>query len=132
MSNWIDKLNASNKKRIRQRIEKLQQEKNQYHREYADRPWDIYQKAIESREEEIEQLQALANPKDMLRELEDFKDECKRLRKILAKVNYLAETVDPSNEIGFNNLKRLIGMTNSFTDEYVDEEFKAKAKAGTW
>lgn len=132
MSKWIDALNASNKARIQQSIEKLDGERKQFRREYNDRPWDTYQKAIESREKEIEELQSLLNPKDLIRELEDYKEEVTRLRRLLAKVNILADTMDPATEIAFNNQKQLTHMTNPYTSEFVEMEFKEKAKQGTW
>lgn len=130
MSKWIEQLNESNCKRINDRIEKLKIEYEQLRREHADRPYTYYEKAMERREAEIEELELIADPKHLKRELDDWKDEVEHLRKVLGRVGILAANIDPSDRKSDANLRRLIAMTDKYS--CYDPQFVAEAEAGIW
>lgn len=132
MSKWIDNFKASYEKKIRDRIQKLEDERHYYDREYRDRPWDIFEKAMDNRSAEIGELEELLKGDQLRRDLNDYKETCQALKLKLAQINYLADTIEPSYEIGENNRRKIISMTNPFTDQYIGEDFKAHANKGMW
>ena len=127
---WLDKLNESTRKSVQKRIEKLKSEIHQYRREFADRPWDCYQKAIDKREKELDNLERFGDPKRAMQEVEDYKEENDRLKSLLGKCGYLASNIDPSDQKSHGNLMKLISMTSSYS--FYDEEFKQHANRGIW
>jgi len=127
---WLDKLNESTKKSVQKRIEKLKVEIRQYKREYADRPWDCYQKAIDKREKELDILEHFGDPSKAMREVEEYREEFERLKALLGKCGYLASNIDPSDQKSHGNLMKLISMTSSYS--FYDEEFKQHANRGIW
>lgn len=132
MSRWIDNYNKANEKKLVKRIAQLKQEREEYRRNYNDFPYDRYQKAMLRRDEELQELGMLLHPEQAKRELDDYKEELQNLRKMLHKCNILAMNIDPATEVGDRNVKRLIGMTDQYCDNYVDEQFKASAERGIW
>lgn len=132
MSRWIDNFNKVNRRKLEKHIEQVKQEREEYRRNYNDFPYDRYQKAMERRDEELRELQMLLHPEEAKRELEDYKETVEYLRKMLHKCNILAMNIDPATEVSDNNVKRLIGMTDQFTDNYIEESFRAAAERGVW
>lgn len=128
--NWLEKYYESTRKAVNKRIAKLEKEINQYRREFADRPWDCYQKAIDKREAELDTLKTFGNPKTAMQEVEDFREEINRLKSLLGKCGCLASNIDPSDQKSHSNLMQLISMTSSYS--FYDEEFKARADKGVW
>lgn len=132
MSKWIDNFNEINRRKLEKRINQVKQEREEYRRNYNDFPYDRYQKAMLRRDEELQELEMLLHPEEAKRELEDYKEELQNLRKMLHKCNILAMNIDPATEVGDHNVKRLIGMTDQYTDNYIEESFKAAAEKGVW
>ena len=130
MSKWIDNYNESNKVRLNKRIAKLKEEYEYYRRECIDYPYDRYEKAKQKRLEEIDELELLANPSNVKREIEDWKEEVKRLRELLGKVHLLGLNIDPCDQKSHANLQRLLSMTGKYNS--FDEQFKAQAESGVW
>ncbi len=130
MSRWLEKLQESNKVKIANRIEKLQDEYEEYRLNYNDFPYDRYQKAMDKRKEEIEELKRYGDPERAKQEVEDYQEELKRLRSILGKVNYLALNIDPCDQKSDANVKKLICMTQSYS--FYDDDFKNRADMGVW
>lgn len=127
---WLDKLYEKTRKAVSKRIEKLESEIRQYRREFADRPWDCYQKAIDKREKELDVLQRFGDPSSAMREVEDCQEELNRLKSLLGKCGYLASNIDPSDQKSHGNLMKLISMTSGYS--VYDEDFKAHADSGVW
>ena len=75
MHKWIEKYKESNRKRLEKRIAKLKAEIKQYEADYNYSPRLYYKTAIERREQEIKELEALLYPKDLLRKIEDYKED---------------------------------------------------------
>lgn len=132
MSRWIDNYNKVNEKKLAKRIAQLKQEREEYRRNYNDFPYDRYQKAMNRRDEELQELEMILHPEQAKMELEDYKEAVKYLRQMLHKCNILAMNIDPATEVSDNNVKRLIGMTDQYTDNYIEESFKAAAERGVW
>lgn len=129
-SKWLEKHKERNKKEVKKRIEKLEKEIKQYRREFADRPWDCYQKAIDRREAEIEELERFGTAADALREVEDYRETVESLRSLLGKIGILAANIDPSDQKSNANLIRLTAMTSQYNSK--DEEFRQRAERGVW
>ncbi|MBP3240084.1 MAG: hypothetical protein J6M92_06015 [Oribacterium sp.] len=127
---WLDKLNEKTRKAVSKRIEKLESEIRQYRREFADRPWGCYQKAIDKREKELDVLQRFGDPSSAMREVEDYREEINRLKSMLGKCGFLASNIDPSDQKSHGNLMKLISMTSGYS--FYDEDFKAHADMGVW
>lgn len=130
MSKWIDDLNNSYINRVKKRFKKLNEELKEYKWNYKDFPYESTRKAIERRENEIEELVKLAYPKDTKREIDDLNDAIKYYTTMLGKINYLAYQIDPSDEKSLGNIKKLKAMTNLFG--CYDEIFKQHANKGIW
>lgn len=130
MSKWLENFNERNRKKVEKRVEKLKAEYREYDRNYRDFPYDRYLKAMKRREEEIEELERFGNPNSAKREVEDYKEELDRVRKILGKIHYLAVNIDPCDQKSDANLRKLQSMTSNY--ECADYEFKAKVDAGIW
>jgi hypothetical protein len=130
MSKWLEKFNKSNQLRIQKRIEKLKEEYNEFRLNYRDFPYERYQKAMDAREKEIEELERFGNPLSAKREVEDYAEESKRLKKLLGNIHYLTLNIDPSDQKSYANVMRLQGMTGTY--ECTDEEFKHRADQGLW
>lgn len=131
MSKWLDKFKEQNKKVIRKRIEKLTEEREEYRLNYNDFPWERYRKARESRDAEIEELKRELNGTDAL-ELQDYKEELKRIRGLMSKINKLATTLEPSDKRSDENIKKLLSMTKSYAGEHFDSDFDARCESGVW
>lgn len=130
MSKWLEKFNKSNQLRIQKRIEKLKEEYNEFRLNYRDFPYERYLKAMDAREKEIEELERFGNPLSAKREVEDYAEENKRLKKLLGNIHYLALNIDPSDQKSYANVMRLQGMTDTYA--CTDEEFKHRADQGIW
>ena len=130
MSKWFDEFNKSNQRRIQKRIEKLKKEYNEFKYNYRDFPYDRYQKAMDAREKEIEELQRFRDPANAKIEIEDYTEEIKRLKKLLGNIHYLSLNIDPSDQKSYTNVMKLQGMTSSY--DCTDEEFKHRADQGVW
>lgn len=130
MNKWLVKHEERNKKEIKKRIEKLRAERDQYRREFAVRPWDTYQKAMDRREAEIEELERFGTAADALRQVEDYREEVEHLRSLLGNIGVLAANIDPSDQKSSANLLKLSGMTSRYTS--ADEEFRQRAEKGVW
>lgn len=130
MSKWLDKFNKSNNARIVKRIEKLKAEYNEFKLNYRDFPYERYQKAMDAREKEIDELQRFGNPVNAKAEVEDYAEEIRRLKKILGNIHYLALNIDPSDQKSYANILNLQGMTGTY--ECTDPEFKERADKGVW
>lgn len=130
MSRWLDNFNEINKRKVEKRIEKLKEEHREYDRNYRDFPYDRYLKAMKRREEEIEELEMFGNPNSAKREVEDYKEELARVRKILGNIHYLALNIDPCDQKSDSNLRKLQNMTSNY--ECTDYEFMASADSGIW
>lgn len=130
MSKWLEEFNKGNNARIAKRIEKLKAEYDEYKANYRDFPYDRYLKAMEKREQEIEELQRFGNPLNAKREVEDYAEALRRLKKLLGDVHYLALNIDPSDQKSYANVVRLQEMTGTY--ECTDEEFKHRADQGIW
>lgn len=131
MSKWLDKFKERNKKVIRKRIEKLTEEREEYRLNYNDFPWERYRKAWESRDAEIEELKRELNGTDAL-ELQDYKEELKRMRGLMSKINKLTTTLEPSDKRSDENIKKLLSMTGSYAGEHFDSDFDARCESGVW
>ena len=130
MSKWLEEFNKSNQLRIQKRIEKLKGEYHEFQLNFRDFPYERYQKAMDVREQEIEELERFGNPMVAKREVEDYAEEIKRLKNLLGSIHYLALNIDPSDQKSYANLMRLQGMTATY--ECTDEEFKCRADQGVW
>lgn len=130
--NWIENYKKQNRKQIEHRIEKLKAEREEYRRNYNDFPYERYRRAMERRDAEIIELKALLNSDSVKMELEDYKEELTRLRKVLHQCNILAENIEPATQKANENVRKLIGMTDTYTDNYIDESFRAAAERGIW
>ena len=130
MSKWLEEFNKSNQIRIHKRIKKLEEEYREFQLTYRDFPYERYQKAMNAREKEIEELERFGNPIDAKREVEDYAEEIKRLKKLLGNIHYLALNIDPSDQKSYANAMRLQGMTATY--QCTDEEFKCRADKGVW
>lgn len=130
MSKWFEEFNKSNQLRIQKRIKKLEEEYREFLLNYRDFPYERYQKAMDAREQEIEELKRFGNPMDAQREVEDYAEEIKRLKKILGNIHYLALNIDPSDQKSYENVMQLQRMTATY--ECTDEEFKCRADQGVW
>lgn len=130
MSKWLENFEKSNKERLMARIEKLKAEIKDYDRTYRDCPWECYQRAKERREAELEELEALADPNRVKRELEDYKEDYERLQAQLGRIHILALNIDPSDQKSDANVRKLQAMTNIYS--VYDPEFKEKAERGLW
>lgn len=130
MSKWIEKLNEQNEKKIRERILKLKNEFNEFRLNYNDYPYERYQKAMNKRAEEIEELELLLNKEDTKQIIDDWREECERLKMLLGKVNILAVNIEPCDEKSDSNLRRLMAITSNY--ECHDIEFNEHAKKGIW
>lgn len=130
MSKWFEEFNKSNQHRIQKRIMKLKKEYNEFRLNYRDFPYERYQKAMDVREKEIEELQRFGNPEDAKMEIEDYTEEIKRLKKLLGNIHYLSLNIDPSDQKSYMNVQHLHGMT--FAYECTDEDFKHQADQGVW
>ena len=64
------------------------------------------------------------------REVEDYAEAIRRLKKLLGDVHYLALNIDPSDQKSYANVMRLQVMTGTY--ECTDEEFKHRADQGIW
>lgn len=131
MSKWLDKFKERNKKAIRKRIEKLTEEREEYRLNYNDFPWERYRKAYESRDAEIEELKRELNGTDAL-ELQDYKEELKRMRGLVSKINKLTTTLEPSDKRSDENIKKLMSMTKSYAGKHFDSDFDARCESGVW
>ena len=107
MYKWIENYKESNRKRIEKRIAKLKADIKQYEADYNYSPREYYKTAIERRKQEIKELEALLYPRDLLRELEDYKKSCDDLAIKLAKINLLGENIEGADEKSKANLRRL-------------------------
>lgn len=134
MYKWIEKYKESNHKRIEKRIAKLKAEIKQYEADYNYSPRLYYKTAIERREQEIKELEALLYPKDLLRKIEDYKEDYLVLEVKLAKVNILAENIEGADEKSRANIRRLDMMTNWYMDKirYIEDDFIDRADKGIW
>lgn len=132
MSKWLDKLMESNTKAINKRIAKLEHEYREYRIEYNDYPYDRYQKAMDRREEEIEELKKAADPRELLREVEDWKESNDYLKDVMAKIYYLTMHIDVADQKSERNIIKLQTIINNYQSGNVDEEFKRKAEMGIW
>lgn len=132
MSKWLDKLKESNTKAINKRIAKLEREYREYRIEYNDYPYDRYQKAMNRREEEIEELKKAADPRELLREVEDWKESNDYLKNVMAKVYYLTMHIDVADQKSERNIIKLQAIISQYQSGNVDEEFKRKAEMGIW
>lgn len=130
MSKWFEEFNKSNQLRIQKRIEKLEKEYREFLLNYRDFPYERYQKAMDTRKQEIEELERFGNPTNAQREVEDYAEEIKRLKKLLGNIHYLALNIDPSDQKSYANVMRLQGMTATY--QCIDEEFKHRADQGVW
>ena len=130
MMKWLEKHYEQTRKAVGKRIETLEAEIRKYRREYADRPWDCYQKAIDKREKELDILQRFGDPASAMREVEDYREELGRLKSLLGKCGYLASNIDPSDQKSHGNLMKLISITSSY--DFYDPDFKAHADQGIW
>lgn len=133
MSKWIDNYRESCKRNIEKRIEKVGAELRELKANYHDFPKGQTLKAIKVREQELEELKVLLNPKDMLLELRCWQDDYKELKKKLCRVYHLADNIDISNtDKSANNYRRLIITLDEYRNEAIDEMFIQKAKTGIW
>lgn len=130
MSKWFEELQKSNEVRIQKRIEKLKAEYNEFKANYRDFPYDRYYKAMEAREKEIDELERFGNPASAKQEVDDYKDEIRRLNKLLGNIHYLSLNIDPSDQKSYENVRKLQGITSSY--ECTDLEFKEHADKGVW
>lgn len=130
MSKWLEEFNKSNQVRIQKRIKKLKEEHHEFKLNYRDFPYERYLKAMDAREREIEELQRFGDPMTAKREVEDYAEEIKRLKKLLGNIHYLALNIDPSDQKSYANVTKLQGMTSTY--ECTDEEFKHRADQGVW
>lgn len=130
MSKWFEELQKSNEARIAKRIEKLKEEYAEFKANYRDFPYDRYLKAMEARENEIDELERFGNPANAKQEVEDYKDEIRRLNKILGNIHYLSLNIDPSDRKSHENVMKLQGITSAY--ECMDPEFKERADKGVW
>ncbi len=130
MSKWLEEFNRSNDARIAKRIEKLKAEHEEYRRNYNDYPYERYQKAMDKRMEEIDELERFGNPLNARREVEDYKEEIERMKGILGKIHYLSMNIDPCDQKSDGNLRKLQGMTGLYSCN--DYDFKAHANNGIW
>lgn len=129
-SKWLEKHKERNKKEVKKRIEKLEKEIKQYRREFADRPWECYQRAIDRREAEVEELKRFGTAEDAQREVQDYREAVKSLWNLLGKIGILAANIDPSDQKSNANLLRLTALTSRYTS--ADEEFRQRAERGVW
>lgn len=131
MYKWIEKYKESNCKRLEKRISKL---KSEIKADYNYSPRLYYKTAIERREQENKELEALLYPKDLLRELEDYKEDYLVIEIKLAKVNILAENIEGGDEKSRANIRKLDMITNWYTDKirYVEDDFIDRAEKGIW
>lgn len=130
MSKWLEEFNKQNQIKITKRIEKLKAEIQEYKRNYRDFPYDRYLKAIERREQEIEDLEKFGNPLNAKQEVDDYKDELRRVRNILGNIHYLSLNIDPCDQKSDANVRKLQGITSQY--ECSDYDFKAHADQGIW
>jgi len=130
MSKWLEEFNKSNQLRIQKRIEKLREEYNEFRLNYRDFPYERYQKAMDAREKEIEALQRFGNPLNAKQEVDDYKEELERLKKILGNIHYLSLNIDPCDQKSDANIRKLQGMTSQY--DCYDYEFKNRADQGVW
>ena len=79
-------------------------------------------------------MEALLYPKDLLRELEDYKEDYLVIEIKLAKVNILAENIEGGDEKSRANIRKLDMITNWYTDKirYVEDDFIDRAEKGIW
>ncbi len=132
MSRWLEDFNKSNQSKISKRIEKLKAEIREYKTNYRDFPYDRYLKAIERREAEIDELERFGNPVSAKHEVEDYKEELDRLKKLLGKIHYLSLNIDPCDQKSDANVRKLQGLTSQYESCCFDYEFKNHAEQGIW
>ena len=132
MSKWLDRLMESNAKAINRRIAKLEREYREYRIEYYDYPYDRYQKAMDRREEEIKELKKAADPRELLREVKDWKESNDYLKDVMAKAYYLAMHIDVADQKSERNIIKLQTIISQYKSGNVDEEFKRRAEMGIW
>lgn len=130
MGKWLDDFNKSNQNKIEKRIEKLKQEYDEYRRNYNDFPYERYYKAMQKREEEIEELERFGSPLNAKREVEDYKEEIERLNGFIGKIHYLSVNIEPCDQKSDANLKKLQSITAQYTCD--DNDFKIHADMGVW
>ena len=131
MSKWLDNFNKQKNDQIRKRIEKLTEERDDFKRNYVDFPYERYRKAYDRRDAEIEELERELNGTDAL-ELEDYKEEVKRLRELISKINKLTTTLEPSDKRSDANIRKLMSMTKTYAGEHFDSDFDARCESGVW
>lgn len=130
MSKWIEEFNKSNQIRINKRIIKLKEEIQEYKRNYRDFPYDRYLKAIERREAEIDELERFGNPLNAKQEVDDYKEELGRMKKVLGNIHYLSLNIDPCDQKSDGNVRKLQGITSQY--DCYDYDFKNHADQGVW
>lgn len=130
MSKWIENFKAKNEQKIKDRINKLKSEKKQFEADNFDFPNAHKRKAIDVREKEIEELQLMLNPRDIMFEIEGYQERIKTLEMILSKVNLLAYNIKPADDKSEINLRRITIGTNEFSGVELDPYFVDKAEKG--
>jgi len=131
MSKWIENFKTKNEQKIKDRINKLEVERKQLAADNFDFPNDHKRKAIDVREKEIEELQLMLNPRDIMFEIEGYQERIKTLEMMLAKVNVLANNIEIIDDNKSKvNLRRLIIGTNEFSGVELDPYFVDKVEKG--
>lgn len=130
MNKWLSDFYKSNQYRINKRIAKLKAEIHEYKRNYRDFPYDRYLKAIERREQEIADLETFGNPESAKQEVDDYKEELNRMKKLLGNIHYLSLNIDPCDQKSDANVRKLQGITGEY--ECFDYDFKNHADQGIW
>lgn len=130
MSKWIENFKAKNEQKIKDRINKLKAEKKQFEADNFDFPNTHKRKAIDVREKEIDELQLMLNPRDIMLEIEGYQERIKTLEMMLAKVNLLANNIEPADDKSKINLRRLTVGTNEFSRIELDPYFVDKVEKG--
>lgn len=125
MSEWLKKLDKQVQARIRERKGKLRAEYEELENNYRDFPWERTKKAMVRREEEIEELNEYSNRDNVAR---DYAEDVAMFKRVLGKVNALANNIEPADEKSDRNVKQLMIIVANYPCE--DNEFIERAKKG--
>lgn len=125
MSEWLNKLDKQVQARIRERKDKLRAEYEELENNYRDFPWERTKKAMARREEEIDELNEYLNRDNVAK---DYAEDMAMFKRVLGKVNALANNIEPANEKSDNNVKQLMIIVANYSCE--DNEFIERAKKG--
>jgi len=130
MSKWIENFKTKNEQKIKDRINKLKAEKKQLEADNFDFHNAHKRKTIDARKKEIDELQLMLNPRDIMLEIEGYQEKTKTLEMILSKVNLLAYNIEPADDKSEINLRRITIGTNEFSGVELDPYFVDKVEKG--